>query len=380
MGKGSTSSENNSADTEASPEAKAGLDFAAWLLAVPVLIYATGFLVVFTAEERLGLVSTSGDFFKIKYMHVGVLCATFVGLFAGLAYVHRELTFEGKSKKGTSPDESARHDIKPTQLLAVVPTIAGIYVQLTITPPGSFWGWPAFTLVAFALVTFVGALALQGINRDRRDHLARRMWIAVSGLLGVAYLVAEILTVEWQRWEGAGKGALSVTMLALFAAVIGRVLHRSAQGARGAKIPGKAVVWWFIGASVAGFFYYVAAYGFALAIYPHISIRKGGGDYCDAPDAVVYFVEPAEDSVPAAILDGPHRTKPLVLLLETGEVIYAAEDSKCERCLWGKSAEDRPIRIFQFSRSSVSVVEIIANPTARPGPSGGGSDNKPRSK
>jgi hypothetical protein len=294
--------------------------------------------------------------------------------------VHRELTFEGKSKKETSANGTEDRDLKPTHLLAVVPTIAGIYVQLTITPPGSFWGWPAFALVAFAVVTLVGALALRDINRNKPTHPARRIWIWVSGLLGVAYFVTEILTVEWQRWEGAGKGAIAVTTLALFAIVIGRVLHRSAEGARGAKAPGKFVVWWFIGASFAGFFYYVATYGFALAIYPHISIRKGGGDYCDAPNAVVYFAEPAEDSVPAAILDGPHRTRPLVLLLETAEVIYAAEDSKFERCLWGKSAKDRPSRIFQFSRSNVSVVEIIANPTVRPEPSGGGSDDTPRSE
>jgi hypothetical protein len=85
MEKGSGSRKDNNTEPTALHEPKAGLDFAAWLLAIPALIYATGFLVVFTAEERLGLVSTSGDFFKIKYMHVGVLCATFIGLFAGLA-------------------------------------------------------------------------------------------------------------------------------------------------------------------------------------------------------------------------------------------------------------------------------------------------------
>ena len=53
------------------------------LLAATVLLYATGFIVVFTYEHRLRLVAASGDFFKLKYLQVGMLACAFVLLFGG---------------------------------------------------------------------------------------------------------------------------------------------------------------------------------------------------------------------------------------------------------------------------------------------------------
>ncbi len=348
---------NQDTDPQAATDSKSGLDFAGWLLAIPALIYATGFLVVFTAEERLGLIGIAGDFFKIRYMHVGMLCATFIALFAALAYMHRELTFKGK-QENTANNGAMAFDLRAKHLLVIFPVIGGIYVQLTITPPGTFWGWPAFTLITFAFVTVGGAIALSPLRLTQPNHWVRRTWMVLVGVLGTAFLLAELLIVEWGRWGIWWKAALSVTILAVFAALIGRTLHRSVEGARVEQASGRRIVWWLIGVSFAGFFYYVDAYGFALAIYPHISIRKGGGDFCDAPTVIVYFAERADETVPANVLDGPHRTKPLVLLLETAEVIYAAEGAVQERCLWGKSAEDRPERIFEFTRSLVSAVEL----------------------
>jgi hypothetical protein len=45
-----------------------------WFLAVAALIYATGFLVVFTFFAALGIREAGTEFFKVKYVHVGILC------------------------------------------------------------------------------------------------------------------------------------------------------------------------------------------------------------------------------------------------------------------------------------------------------------------
>src|SRR5437588_9625205 len=48
-----------------------------WLLAGTGFIYGTGFLIVYTFFNRFGLKETASDFFKIKYIHVGVLFLIF---------------------------------------------------------------------------------------------------------------------------------------------------------------------------------------------------------------------------------------------------------------------------------------------------------------
>jgi hypothetical protein len=349
------------------------------LIAVPALIYATGFLVVFTAEERLGLIDTAGEFFKIKYMHVGVLCATFIALFAGLAYAQRELANKRviqKSKPTTNVEEQTQSNSEveeqtpsnsPTPpplrsrhlFLLIAPVMAGLYVQLTIASPGSFRGWPAYCLLAYSLITVFGGMILHHFNLIKKDCTPTAIWFWFVGALGIAFLVVELLIVEWNRWVDPGWSVIGVLMLILFAALIGRILHVSVDRARTETMASSRTVWWFIGASFVGFFYYITAYGFAYVLYPYISISKGGGDYTDAPDTYIYFAEIAEDAVPANTLDGRRRTVPLVILLETADTIYAAEDMDSRRGRWGKSADDVPSRIYQFNRSLVSVIEVV---------------------
>lgn len=333
-------------------------DFAGWLLAIPALLYATGFLVMFTAEERLGIVNSGGDFFKVKYMHVGVLCVMYIGLFAGLAYLFSEWT--NKEGRAGPTDLTRRH------LLILFPVIAGIIVQLTIAPLGSFWWPPAGLLLGFTVVAVVVSSYAQVKRGTQADYQIHWGWLVLIAGLGWAFLVAEVCAVEWYLWKSPLKASVSFVMFAVFACLIGRSLFRSAEGARGQQTAGRRVAWWLIGMSFAGFFYYVDTYVFALAIYPHISVRKGGGDYCDAPDAVLYFVGRDNGAVPEDVLDGDRRSKLLVILLENAGVIYAAEDEGSERCRWGKSSKDRPKRIYQFNRSTVSAVEFV--PRREPSP------------
>src|SRR5437879_3706134 len=48
-----------------------------WALTFVGLVYATGFLIIFTFLERYGLQEAGLEFFKVKYLHVGILFLLF---------------------------------------------------------------------------------------------------------------------------------------------------------------------------------------------------------------------------------------------------------------------------------------------------------------
>jgi hypothetical protein len=66
-------------------------DVPEWFLAVAAFVYATGFLVVFTYFESFGVREAGGDFFRVKYVHVGILCLLFMGIIAVPSYTYAAL-------------------------------------------------------------------------------------------------------------------------------------------------------------------------------------------------------------------------------------------------------------------------------------------------
>lgn len=56
-----------------------------WLVPGAGVIYATGFLIVFTFMERFSMRET-GDFFKVKYIHAGITYWLFLAIVLVPAY------------------------------------------------------------------------------------------------------------------------------------------------------------------------------------------------------------------------------------------------------------------------------------------------------
>jgi hypothetical protein len=84
-----------------------------WFIAIAALIYATGFLVVFSFFERFGLRETGVEFFKAKFFHVGILCLMFpvIVLVPPFAFVGIKRVGQIIERRGVKPPDLLGHGL-----------------------------------------------------------------------------------------------------------------------------------------------------------------------------------------------------------------------------------------------------------------------------
>ncbi|MGO9085753.1 MAG: hypothetical protein ACLQBK_11040 [Candidatus Sulfotelmatobacter sp.] len=163
-----------------------------WFLAVAGLIYATGFLVVFTFFARLGIREAGTEFFKVKYVHVGILCLIIPALTAVPAYA-----FFYMLRRAAETEHAGQvadlHVHVPSGILTLN-MIVTFYVYVMFSPPGYLRLRGLMVLVIF-LGTFAGLAGIQRISKRGFDIFIGRQ---ANKLRRVSATPEKI--GSWMRW------------------------------------------------------------------------------------------------------------------------------------------------------------------------------------
>ena len=160
------------------------------------LVYVTGFLVVYNYLDMLGVHDVPADFFKLKYIHVGILCLVpiVLGLGLALAFVMLYGVWQARRKKNRhhiaqhgKPRRKTLRSVTPsyTGLLLIGNLLVVFYVLVMFTTFGSIRErYPYF--ITLCIVTLGGLF----VGSDVLPQLTYYLPMGVLSALVRAYGVA----------------------------------------------------------------------------------------------------------------------------------------------------------------------------------------------
>jgi hypothetical protein len=297
-----------------------------WFVPAAGIIYATGFLIITTYFDRFGLRESSSDFFKVKYIHAGILywlIPTLVAMpFYGFYLV-------SSFRKEADPQSSVFKVYLPTVLL-VVNLLAVFYIVAVFAPVG-FTRDKEYAVPAMFIVTVLGIIGINLFTKhyvkdeqsDRFGNVAR--WVlCLVVLFGLdVYTLNGLFQLLWDiSWKG-GVYFFVFMLLALVTVERTRIRTSAVTDWR------QRVALKMVAGCILVAIYYLSVLAFALRLYPYIPVTKGGGNYVDAPTAVLCFQETnAKFALPDLV--GPTSndcipSKPLQIIEETTTSVFVAD-------------------------------------------------------
>jgi hypothetical protein len=304
-----------------------------WLLAFTGFVYGTGFLIVYTFFNRFGLKETASDFFKIKYIHVGVLFLIFPMLLI-IPIVAMLLRMRMQRQK---MEEGERKMHLPVFFL-VSNFLLVFYIIIMFAPPDFLRTTLRVPLsisddkfTAIMLIFGLTILGLVSITRIAekviKDNISERfvIWAQWVLLILVLYLDWQLLFGLYRRLvDMLVTGQYFIYLLILISLTAWFTYWRLAT----VKDRTRKRVAGIVAGCIMGALYYMSVLAFSFGIYPYISAEKGGGDYSDASNVIVEFSPQIRDSLPASLLDNASsgaRSKSLILIQETGTSYFVAD-------------------------------------------------------
>jgi hypothetical protein len=319
---------------------------AEWFVALAGLVYATGFLVVLTFSDYIGAREATTDFFRAKFLHVGLLCLALPVIIVGVWYGVAVLRQPGMMPAGRK--------LYGSSVILTFNLLFTLYTFLMFAPPGYMRNEPHLVLYVFG-VTFLGLIAIDAASRlIREEHLqkyqiATRWGLCAVVVLGLDYycfrgLAQRLSEVLWPR------GINFLLFVASIAGIVYRLKMRSEQYSDSrAKLALWVLAWCIIGP-----LYFLTVLSFAYAIYPNIPASRGGGDFTDAPTIVLHYSDEATNRIPSDIIQNGN-SQPVVLIEEAEHWIIVADPQDAGGpTLWRRN-EGRP-QVFSVSRDDVVSV------------------------
>jgi hypothetical protein len=357
-------------------------------------LYASGYMVIFSAGERLGISDPGGDFFKYKYIQVGAYCEGFITCFAGLGYLlsvsmkNRQDRAEAArtgSKDGGQPPPVAYNTYVPSweSLVALFVVEIALIAQGIIVVPGT-WGLPwMLPMIGYLLLAMAAGLAGVLAESDRvwikRIVLGMLMLLASLSVIGCliirSFAPAKSGTPPWwlwmppndassaeldhYRWTAQAAGTVFLLLLCLFLGRLGYVIQNLLSpaalepGADPAQTQQVAMLaranrlyWCATVLPLMAFGMFDAVIGFAAVIYPYVPIAKGGANYASAPIVDIHPSDPSKSSMPRC-----------VILLETSQYLYVTSDTRSDRQNWGKLGSPPLQKIQRIPLTDVGDIE-----------------------
>ena len=309
-----------------------------WALSFVGLVYSTGFLIVFTFLERFGLKEAGSEFFKVKYMHVGILfmmfplitlVPTIAMYFCKLTENINDLDVDKTDMQQTNPDVKSNKEFKlsiPSMIL-ILNTLFVFYILVIFAPPSyvmqKHYLLPALFAVPFVGLTFFHCVIPSIIKEDKVQsiHTIARWFICgglalpldVYALFGISDILSEMLM------EG-GYSFVLINML------IGYIFWRFHKRSGDITSESSRKAFWIIGACVLFSLYYLSVLTFSYRVYPYMPASKGGGDYNHSVDAVIFIKERYKKSLPIELASPTSdiSTKPFKVIEETNNSIFIA--------------------------------------------------------
>jgi hypothetical protein len=131
------------------------------VLGMSALLLVTGFLVDFAFQESFGLHPGGGDYFRVKYIHIGFLCTMSIAMIAALS--HSWFWYRGR-RIGAKTNW---HHRSKQAIAIVLLLVVGLYVQLVLAQPSSM-PEPAMLALSIVVVAWVTNASWPKLIRKRR--------------------------------------------------------------------------------------------------------------------------------------------------------------------------------------------------------------------
>ena len=194
------------------------------------LIYATGFLVIFTHLDRFGVREVGNEFFRAKYVHVGILAAAFPIIFIGTAFAIIEIKRLEKNQKPQVSQPVAQPAAERTKrprpqkvytgsILITANFFMVFYIFIMFAPKGFFLNKPYVPVLIF-LLTFLGLLGIQyfckgqqKIQKNARMLLCFLLFVADAFWLAGIMSWSELGDMLWPRGATFLLCVVSMTLL-----------------------------------------------------------------------------------------------------------------------------------------------------------------------
>lgn len=357
------------------------------LAAVIGLVYATGFLIIFTFQWRLGI-RDIGDFFRAKYIYVGALYWLIPStiLFPVLALVGLNRRYEAKYPTLL---KRIKHPplVRTTSVIGSLQFVLLLSLALLVSSPG-FGSDRSYYILANAVMTVGGFYLANRFARRVRDdrHRTKTRWgrrlariaafrlgpwrirskrfgpyhnrdfflvrclllvcLSAIGAVCIAPVFYDIAAMAW-----SAKVSIVIAGTAIYAAI------RLRLAMDGQTADDKRALWW-IGGTLISACYFFSVIGFAYTVYPLIPADRAGGDFRRTPKLVLFFPKETQVSpdLIAEVTETQIRTKPARIVEQTQDWLYLAlsEDNEDD---WKSNVWD--IHLFAVRRDVVDSINII---------------------
>jgi len=190
---------------------------------------------------------------------------------------------------------------------------------------GSVLRW----ILCLLVIVFLDGYSLRGLGRD--------LW--------------EIFGPK-RRFAGGG-GYVFLVLVFLILWLFGRLALKSAAFSD-TKL---RAAFWASGFSLIVATFYICILSFSYSVYPYIPAERGGGSYVDSSSVVLTF-QGSPAVLPAGLLESGSRSKPLLIIEESGSAIYVADPSDSGGPVeWRRGAKPR---ITAIRREIVNSIEYVS--------------------
>ena len=326
--------------------------FIRWFVPLLGLVYASGFLIVFTFLRRYGI--TNIEFVEAKYIHVGSFF-----LMAGIAIIMPFLWMPYWLPFLRKQSLSYPHTTRPT-IWGASMMLTVLFSVIAFAPVGFFRLHPwEITLNLFlpALLLVTGLLAdklhIRRITEAQqffdKSIINFSQWIIAAIQFFVMVVTVKQLDGLWKMLH-ADLSCLFFVVLMLLVFLYGkRLLYRLPQ----AKSRGQKFNLIFSNGCIMGLFIYFAIWNFACSIYTFIPAFKGGGDFSLEPSIHLVFKPDSLAGIPAQVI-AANNDNHLVILEQTDKLVYLADKTAADGAEnWWKT---RP-PVYEVQMDTITTIE-----------------------
>ncbi|HZS45849.1 MAG TPA: hypothetical protein VFC63_12155 [Blastocatellia bacterium] len=340
-----------------------------YILAATGIIYAAGFLVVIAFLDRFGIREPGSDFWKTKYIHIGILCVSFPVILNGTIYSLSHLIFHGKFQKPLMWQR-----LLPIGLLGInLEIVCFILLMLTRRVPGSTEIVGIAPLQWIIGVTLIGIPLILGFERILERYsgkvppsdtelatLPQTFTVILRWILTVIVAGLDVwYFLDFRYSVGLASPWLALVYIA-FCLVLGVTISTVAIYEKRQVTEGRRRAIWVLALSIIGPFFYFVILSFAYGVYQNIPSTRNGGDYTEAPKVTLVlksnqFITQSDQKFFQK--DNPNITVPLIVIEEASWGIYCADPTEAGGPNEWKLIGGRKPQILIINKSEIARIQ-----------------------
>lgn len=327
------------------------------------IVYATGFLVVLTFLETYGIRESGMEFWKGRYIHIGIIVLALPVIFNCTFYPLWIIRAERVAKPEIK--------ITPPRILEIVLLLLNLQVACFVVIMFFRRAYSGFgSLFWIFILTIFGILGTVGLKRllewakqsktinETVVVYSRWALIIIIGIFDIGLLRAfrEIIDEMLEFHTGSLiLLLLLVFLLGLIPVIVSHYLNKYFAE----HLEKSANALRILTISIIAPLVYFHILAFSYVIYPYVPASRGGGDYTTADKTVLVFKKEISVSGFKEILDtqlksGEMQSIPLIVISETSGSLFAAIPKEAGGPeAWRKNFTNRP-RVFEIAKDRLS--------------------------